>query len=563
MSQIAIDEHPAETPSNPADPYARPAQTFPTLTDEQIARVIPFGSLEALPKGRVLFDRGDRTVDFFVVIDGAVEIYEHTDTGARTVTIHRRHQFTGELDLFNNREILVGARMAEDGHVVRMKRPQFRRMLTSEPDVGEIVMRAFILRRVGVIEHQQGGVRVIGSRRSADTMRIHRFLTRNGYPFRAHDLDGSPAAEALLNEYELGPDDTPAVVYNRDCVLKRPDNRMLGHCLGVSERIDNCALFDVAIVGGGPAGLAAAVYAASEGLETVVLELEAPGGQAGTSSKIENYLGFPTGISGMALAGRAMVQAQKFGARIAVPRRVERLDCETHPYKLHLDDGSVVTARSVVIATGARYRRLDIENFERYEGSGIHYAATAIEAGLCDGEEVAVVGGGNSAGQAAVFLSRFAKHVHVLVRSSDLAASMSEYLIDRIAGSNRITLHANSEIVELAGARHLEAVSWRNRATDAVATRPMSNVFLMLGAQPNTEWLQGCVALDGKGFVRCGGAFDTAAGDIGRAPHLLETSQPGIFAVGDVRAGSVKRVASAVGEGSIVVSAVHQMLAAL
>jgi thioredoxin reductase (NADPH) len=319
-------------------------------------------------------------------------------------------------------------------------------------------------------------------------------------------------------------------------------------------------VFDVAVVGAGPAGLAAAVYAASEGLSTVVLESEAPGGQAGTSSKIENYLGFPTGISGQALAGRAQIQAQKFGARIGVPRTVLGLDCSRRPYRLALDDGSMVEARTVVVATGARYRRLEgVEGFERFDGgNGIHYAATAIEAGLCTGEEAIVVGGGNSAGQAAVFLSRHASHVHMLVRGPNLAASMSDYLISRIDASERITLHTQSEIAALRGERHLDAVTWRHRGTGALTTRPVTNVFLMLGALPNTEWLAGCgVRVDGGGFVLVG----AQAGADGREPSLFETSRPGIFAVGDVRAGSVKRVASSVGEGSAVVSAVHQVLA--
>jgi thioredoxin reductase (NADPH) len=352
-------------------------------------------------------------------------------------------------------------------------------------------------------------------------------------------------------------------------VLRRPSNAELADCLGFAERFGPGDLFDVAVVGAGPAGLAAAVYAASEGLSTVVLEAEAPGGQAATSSKIENYLGFPTGISGQALAGRAQVQAQKFGARLAVARSVARLDCARRPHELTLDDGTVLRARSVVVATGARYRRLDqVPNFARFEqGGGIHYAATAVEAGLCEGEEVVVVGGGNSAGQAAVYLSRHASHVHILVRGAGLAASMSDYLVARIEASDRITLHTGTEVTALDGERHLERVTWTDRGTGAAETRPVANLFLMLGAVPNTEWLAGSgVALDRQGFVRVGAGAGDAEPDGaerwgGRAAHVLETSRPGVFAVGDVRAGSVKRVASAVGEGSVVVSSVHQVLA--
>ncbi|HEX8374355.1 MAG TPA: FAD-dependent oxidoreductase, partial [Geminicoccaceae bacterium] len=421
------------------------------------------------------------------------------------------------------------------------------------------IMRAFILRRVGLIQHHQGGVTVAGARRSGDTLRVQRFLGRNGYPVRMLEADGARAADAdeagtLLATYGLGVHDGPLVVCGRDRVLRNPTNRELADCLGIAERLDPGNVFDLAVVGAGPSGLAAAVYAASEGLDTVVLEAEAPGGQAGTSSKIENYLGFPTGISGQALAGRAQVQAQKFGARIAVPRRVERLACDLRPYTLHLDDGTAVQARTVAIATGAHYRKLDhLANFDRFEGNGVHYAATAIEAGLCLDEEVAVVGGGNSAGQAAIFLSRHARHVHILVRGEGLAASMSDYLVGRIEASDRITLHTGTEVTALDGDRHLERVTWTDRRSGRAETREVANLFLMLGAVPNTEWLDGCLDLDEQGFVRCGAAASTS---------LLETSRPGIFAVGDVRAGSVKRVASAVGEGSIVVSSVHQVLAA-
>jgi len=375
-----------------------------------------------------------------------------------------------------------------------------------------------------------------------------------------------PWARAVMAAHDFGLDDLPVVVCGRDHVLRNPGNPELAACLSLSEQIAPDTLFDVAVVGAGPAGLASAVYAASEGLSTLVLEAEAPGGQAGTSSRIENYLGFPTGISGGALAGRAQVQAQKFGARIAVPRTVIRLDCEAKPYALHLDDGTQVRARAVVIATGASYRKLDhLANFDRFSGgNGIHWAATAIEAGLCEREEVIVVGGGNSAGQAAVFLSRHAAHVHILVRSTGLAASMSDYLVGRIEASDRITLHTETEITALLGERHLEQVTWTNHRTGKAETRPIHNVFLMLGAVPNTGWLSGCgVALDKGGFVQVGAEAQAGADPrwAGRKPNVLETSKPGIFAVGDVRAGSVKRVASAVGEGSVVVSSVHQVLA--
>ena len=550
---------PADVAVNPADPYERQAQTFPKLTAQQIERAKAFGCVQDLPKGTVLFERGQRTVDFFIVLEGHIEIYEPTPDGPNVFTIHAERQFTGELDLFNDRDILVGGRMGADGRVIRMNRAQFRRLLAAEPDIGETIMRAFILRRVGLIQHTQGGVVLVGARRSADALRIQRFLRRNGYPVRAPDPEADREAGDVLADHGLGADDLPVVVCSPDRVLKNPSNQELGLCLGISERLEPGAVFDLAVVGAGPAGLAAAVYGASEGLGTVVLEAEAPGGQAGTSSKIENYLGFPTGISGQALAGRAQVQAQKFGARIAVPRQVHRLACNRHPYALVLDDGTEVRARAVVIATGARYRKLDLPDLERFEGSGVHYAATAIEAGLCENEEVVVVGGGNSAGQAAVFLSRNAAHVHVLVRGPGLAASMSDYLIARIEAADHITLHTETEITALSGDRHLERVRWANRRTGEEETRAVSNVFCMLGAVPNTEWLDGCVALDDKGFVRCGERPDGR--DDGRAPFALETSRPGVFAVGDVRSGSVKRVASAVGDGAMAVQLIHEYLA--
>ena len=562
------------TAANPSDPYLREAQTFPRLSSDQIARAGAFGTAEDLPEGTVLFERGDHTVDFFIVLRGQIEITEPApDGGDRVITVHAEQQFTGELDLFNDRLILVGGRIgAGGGRVVRMNRAAFRRMLTAEPDIGEVVMRAFILRRVGFIEHGQAGVTLVASRHEGvgDSLRIQRFLGRNGYPVRVLDIDRPGAegedARALLAAQGYGPDDVPVVVCGPGRVVRNPGNAELGACLGLTEALERDRVFDVAVVGAGPAGLASAVYAASEGLGTVVLEAEAPGGQAATSSRIENYLGFPTGISGGALAGRAQVQAQKFGARIAVPRSVVRLDCAARPYALHLDDGSAVRARAVVIATGASYRTLDLPNFDRFSGgNGIHWAATAIEAGLCEKEEVAVVGGGNSAGQAAVFLSRHAAHVHILVRGTGLAASMSDYLVGRIEASDRITLHTETEVTALLGGRHLEQVEWTDRRTDAVERRDIHNVFLMLGAVPNTGWLGDCgVALDERGFVQVGAEAGSDPADplwSGRRPYVLETSRPGIFAVGDVRAGSVKRVASAVGEGSVVVSSVHQVLA--
>ncbi|MGW2689984.1 FAD-dependent oxidoreductase [Streptomyces sp. NPDC001414] len=532
-----------------------------------MARVTEFGVVEEIPAGTVVFRRGDRTADFLLVLSGRIEIYDDGPDGEPHVfAAHGRHQFAGDVDLFNDREILVHGRMAGNGRVVRLHRPAFRRMMVSEPDVAEVVMTAFVQRRQGLLRRGQGAVVVVGSPRLWDTVRVERFLVRNGYPVRVVD-PATDAAGALgvLQSLNLGTGDPelPVVVCGQGRILTNPTNRDLGVCLGVTEPIDADRVYDVVVVGAGPAGLAAGVYGASEGLDTLVLETEAPGGQAGTSSLIENYLGFPTGVSGQALANRAQTQAQRFGARIAVPRRAERLRCGQHPFLVDLDDGTQVSGRSVVVATGARYRDLDLPGRARFEGSGIHHAATALEAKLCEDGEVVVVGGGNSAGQAAVFLSRSARHVHVLVRGEGLAATMSEYLVGRIDASDRITLHRRTELTELMGERYLHRVRWRNNSTGRQTECEAAGVFLMLGAVPNSDWLRDGVALDAKGFVLTGPQLPRAANGGDHVRSSFETSVPGIFAVGDVRSGSVKRVASAVGDGSVVVSAIHQALVSL
>ena len=395
---------------------------------------------------------------------------------------------------------------------------------------------------------------LIGPRHRGDTLRLQRFLMRNGYPHRLLDTEVDPDAGGFLDCFELTSDELPVVISPDHRVLRNPSTAALADDLGLTETIDPDRIYDVAVVGAGPAGLAAAVYAASEGLGTIVIEGIAPGRQAGTSSKIENYLGFPTGISGQALAGRAQIQAQKFGAQLAISRNAAGIDCSDRPYRIKLDD-QTISARAIIVATGARYRKLDVPNYAKFEGQGIHYAATAMEAQLCGGEEVIVVGGGNSAGQAAVFLSRTAGHVHVLVRARGLAASMSDYLVRRIQQSPKITLHAKTEITALEGDDRLRTVTWTSRDSGESETHSIGNVFVMIGAEPNTDWLDGCLDLDAKGFIRTGKDAD---GMTLASPYA--TTRPGIFAVGDVRSGSVKRVASVVGEGSVVIQAVHKFL---
>jgi thioredoxin reductase (NADPH) len=541
---------------DPTDPMRRREQMFPQLSPEMVRRMGAYGHEEVIAAGTLLFQRGQRGVDFFVVLEGFLEIFELDRFGQPSVfATHGPRQFTGEMNMLNQRAIMVSGRAAMDSRVIRMHADEFHHMVATEADISEIIMRAFILRRVGLIRTGVGGVVLVGPGRSADTLRLERFLVRNGYPHRLIDTDADPAAGGFLACFELRSDQLPVVVCPEHCFLQNPTTAELADELGLTEVIDPQHVYDVAVVGAGPGGLAAAVYAASEGLSTIVVEGLAPGGQAGTSSKIENYLGFPTGISGQALAGRAQAQALKFGARMAVSRHATGIDCSELPYRLHLDDGQRITARVIIVATGARYRKLDVPGYARYEGAGIHYAATAMEGQLCTDDEVVVVGGGNSAGQAAVFLSRIAKHVHILVRSNGLAATMSDYLVRRIAQSADITLHTRSEVIELDGEERLHGVVWRNRDSGEVTRCPASNMFVMIGAEPNTDWLVDCLALDPNGFVLTGRC---AQGHLLESPYA--TTKPGIFAVGDVRAGSVKRVASSVGEGSVVIQAVHRYL---
>jgi thioredoxin reductase (NADPH) len=549
-------------------PIPRFEQTFPRLTDAQIDRMARVGKRRAVEDGEILFEPGAQNGCLFLVLAGSLELDRPTGAEARPVKITTLGpgQFTGEINMLSARRALARARMTSAGTVLAVDREDLRGLIQRDSELSEILMRAFILRRVELIAEGGGDLILLGSRHSAPTQRIREFLTRNAHPFTYADVESHGEVQELLDRFHVAPTEVPVIVCQGGKILRNPTPEALAVALGLSATLDEKQVRDLVVVGAGPAGLAAAVYGASEGLDVLVLETTAPGGQAGTSSRIENYLGFPTGISGEALAGRALTQAQKFGAEVAIGRRAVRLDCDARPYAIHLADGETVHTRAIVIASGARYRKLEIPTAQRFEGIGVMYSATHLEAQPCAGREVAIVGGGNSAGQAAVFLSGVASQVHVLVRGQGLAASMSKYLIERIEGTPNVALRTQSRIEELEGERELERVRWRHVATGEVETRPVTNLFVMTGADPNSEWLDGCVLLDAKRFVKTGA--DLSAEDLvaskwplARRPYLLETSIPGVFAVGDIRAESVKRVASAVGEGSICVQLVHRALA--
>jgi len=543
----------------------RAAQTFPTLTPAQIERIASVGRRTTSPAGEVLFDAGDQNTRFFVVISGGIEIVQPVGDIERPVVVHRAGQFTGEINMLSARRSLVRARTTEPSELVVADREALRRLVQRDAELSEIFLRAFILRRLELMNAANQDLVLLGSRHSADTMRIKEFLARNGQPFTYQDVETDPGVQALLDQFHVGVNEVPVVVCHGGHVLKNPSIETLASLTGLDPQLDSSTVRDVVIVGAGPGGLAAAVYGASEGLDVLVLEETAPGGQAGTSSRIENYLGFPTGISGQALAGRALTQAEKFGAEVAIGRRVVRLNCDERPYRLHLSDGQEVRTRAIVIASGVKYRKLDLPSLSRFEGVGVFYSATHLEGQLCQGEEIAIVGGGNSAGQAAVYLSQQARHVQILVRGPGLADSMSRYLIQRIDGSPNIDLAPRCQVVALEGEGRLERVTWQHLDTGERKTRPIANLFLMTGADPHTDWLEGCLVLDEKKFVKTGadlGAEDLAGARwaLPRRPYLMETSIPGVFCVGDARANSVKRVASAVGEGAICVQLLHRAL---
>jgi thioredoxin reductase (NADPH) len=548
-----------------ASPLDAGTQTFPILTAPQIARIATHGHVRPIQPGEVLIEQGDRAAPFFVVTAGELEIVRPSGAIATFITVLGPGQFTGEVNMISGRRALVRLRATQPGEVIELDREHVQALIQTDTELSEILMRAFILRRVELIARGLGDVVLVGSSHSAGTLRIKEFLMRNGHPYSYIDLDRDGDVEHLLDRFHVAAADVPVVICRGEVVLRNPTNQQIADCLGFNDAIDQTHLRDLVVLGAGPSGLAAAVYGASEGLDVLVLETNSPGGQAGSSSKIENYLGFPSGISGQELATRAYTQAQKFGAQVVIAEGAKRLICDRKPYAIEMDTGVRVPARAIVIATGVEYRKLPLENLSRFEGAGVYYGATFVEAQLCGGEDVIVVGGGNSAGQAAAFLAQTASRVHLLVRSGGLAETMSRYLIRRIEETPTIVLRPHTEIVSLEGRDHLECVRWRNNQTGKIEAHNISHVFLMTGAVPNTGWLDGCVALDLKGFIQTGPALSpedliAAHWPLTRPPHLLETSLPGVFAVGDVRGGNVKRVASAVGEGSIAISFVHQVL---
>ena len=547
----------AEVPA----PSSSDQDMFPTLTSAQIERIAPLGSVRSMDAGDILFEPGGTNRPLMVVLEGEIEILSDRDM---LVTVHHPGNFSGDVDLIAGHPAVVRARARLAGRILEVPAERVRSLIVTDPELSQIFLRAFILRRALLMTRSAGNVVLIGSRHSAGTLTLQEFLTRNNQPYAYLDADRDSGVQTTLEGFGVGVDDVPVFICSGKQVLKKPTIEEVAECLGLN-RWSRDVVRDLVVIGAGPAGLAAAVYGASEGLDVLVLESTAPGGQAGSSSRIENYLGFPTGVSGQDLASGALLQAQKFGAELVVARSALALECDRRPYRINLGAGVSVAARTVVIATGVTYRKPDIPDLPRFEGVGVYYGATSVEALLCEGEDVIVVGGANSAGQAAVFLSAARRRVYMLIRGSGLSDTMSRYLIRRIEETPTIELKTHTQIVALKGAHSLEWVTWSD-AEGKLTSVPVRHVFMMTGANPNTRWLENCVALDGKGFVKAGpdlrpSDLESSQWPLRRPPFLFETNRPGVFAVGDVRAGSAKRVAAAVGEGSVSIQLVHKVLA--
>jgi thioredoxin reductase (NADPH) len=552
----------------PATPSFVPTaveETFPKLTDEQISRVAARGRSRHVEHNEILVPAGEPTEVFFVAVSATIEVVQATPNGETTVRVIAPGEFTGEVSILSGRPMIATLRVGKAGDVIELQRDELLSLVQTDAELSEIFIRAFLLRRAALFASGIGDVVLVGSNHSADTIRIREFLTRNAHPYATIDPDRDEGVQDMLDRFHFSIDDLPVLICRGKSVLRNPTNHAIADCLGFNVSIDQAHLRDVVVIGAGPAGLAAAVYAASEGLDVLVIESNAPGGQAGSSSRIENYLGFPSGISGQELTSRAYTQAQKFGAEVIIAEAATQLDCARQSaYTVQVDNGVRIPARTVIIATGAEYRKLPLPDIARFEGEGIYYGASFIESQLCEGDEVIVVGGGNSAGQAAVFLAQTARMVHMLIRSKGLAETMSRYLIRRIEENPKITLRPCTELTALRGDGHLESVEWSKNSGPS-ESHAIQHVFVMTGAAPTTNWLKGCVTLDAKGFIKTGADLspeDLAAAKwpLARQPYLIETSRPRVFAVGDVRSANVKRVASAVGEGSIAISFVHRVL---
>jgi thioredoxin reductase (NADPH) len=537
-------------------------QDNPTLSPEHIERIRSVAQIRSVRTGEVLYEPSRPDVPLFVVLHGNVSI-SRAGEDEKVLAVRGPGQFTGEMSVISGNRSLLTARVTKDGTLLELTRDKVLSLMAKDTELGDILMGAFVARRLLAIQLGEGNVILFGTKSSARTLALREFLARNGHPFTYVDIETDTSADELMERLAVRNGEIPVVYCNRRYVLRNPSTAELTACLDLNISIDK-GVRDVLVIGAGPAGLAAAVYAASEGLKTLVIEKSAPGGQAGSSSKIENYLGFPTGLSGQDLANRSIAQAQKFGAQLMVAQSVVHIDSSRQPYKVILESGLKFNARSVVIATGAQYARLPVDEAEAFTGRGIYYNATRMEAQLCDSEEIAVVGGGNSAGQAAVFLAQTSSKVHLLVRSTELSESMSQYLIARIEAHSRIEIHYLTQIVAVTGTAHLESIEWKNDSSGIKVSRPIRHVFVMAGAAPRTDWLEDSFILDKKGFIVTGPDLvenKDFQWPLSRSPLLLETSVPGIFAVGDARAGSVKRVASAVGEGAMAVHLVHRFLA--
>jgi thioredoxin reductase (NADPH) len=534
---------------------------FPTLTSAELQALSTRGTRRQVRTGEILYQEGDRDHSFFVVLEGAVEVLDNSRGAPHQLTVHRRGQFSGDVDLMSSRVTLVTGRVIEDGAVLQLSIPELRRAVDEMPDLGDKILKAFLMRRTLILADGFQGVRIIGSRFSPEAHQLRDFASRNAIPIRFMDVETDHEAESILRGLGISAAETPIVLGSAGQFHRKPSIEQFANCAGLTAVLEPEHVYDLIVVGAGPAGLAASVYAASEGLDVLTADALAAGGQAGTSARIENYLGFPAGISGADLTQNALIQAQRFGARITVPVSARSLGIDGGDRIVTLVDGRRLRTRCVLVASGVAYRKLDVPRFSEFEGAGIYYAATEMEAKLCRGEEVVVVGAGNSAGQAVVFLSRHASRVHLIVRSDDLGRSMSRYLVDRVQGLENVNICCQTVVSGLEGNGHLSAVELKTGSTRE--TIPTSSLFLFIGADPKTDWLRNCVELDRKGFVLTGNWLpqETASNErwraAGRSPFLLETSLPGVFAAGDVRSGSTKRVAAAVGEGSMAVSFVH------